>query len=184
MSTRRFFPLAAVGAILLLIALLAYGIASRNPDRTIDNALAKGERKPAPDRELPLLNGSGRRSLADFKRKYVVVNFWASWCDPCRKESPALQRFYEEQRERGVVVLGVDSLDVDSDAHRFIRRYKLTYPQVRDKEGERRQAWGITGFPETFIVDRVGKIAWVSRGPVTEPMLLRAIKQVRREDRR
>src|SRR5215218_8364001 len=104
-------PIAVIGVILALVALLAYGLASNEPDRAIDDAVARGERKMAPELELPRLSGQGVRSLADYRGRVVVLNFWASWCDPCRAESPLLQRWHERISKRDGLVLGVDALD-------------------------------------------------------------------------
>jgi cytochrome c biogenesis protein CcmG/thiol:disulfide interchange protein DsbE len=101
----------------------------------------------------------------------VLVNVWASWCDPCREESPALQRFYEEHRDDGFVVLGIDSRDVSSDAREFVAEYDLTYPQLHDGEGERPDELGMTGFPESFLVDPNGEIALVRPGALDETYL-------------
>jgi cytochrome c biogenesis protein CcmG, thiol:disulfide interchange protein DsbE len=161
-------PIAVLCAVVALLALLAYGLAQNEPDRTVDRAVAFGQREPAPSLELPRLSGGGRASLADFKGKVVVLNFWASWCGPCRDESPLLQRWQRRIEQQDATVLGVDALDVTSDARAFARRYGLTYPMLRDGGGETRGRFGIAGFPETFVVDRQGRIAAVQRGPVTD----------------
>src|SRR5918998_6956515 len=88
-------PIAVLFAVVALLALLAYGLASSDPDRDIDRAVAAGERDEAPELSLPQLDGEGERSLSDYRGKVVVLNFWASWCGPCREESPLLQRWHE-----------------------------------------------------------------------------------------
>ena len=88
----------------------------------------------------------------------MVVNFWASWCIPCKGEAPALQKTYEQYRSQGLVVLGVDAQDFRQDAKRFAKRYGLTYPIVYDGTGSTLGKWGVTGFPETFFVDRSGRL--------------------------
>ena len=97
-------------------------------------------------------------SLADLRGKTVVVNFWASWCIPCKDEAPALQKSYEKYRSQGLVVLGVDAQDFRGDAKRFARRFGVTYPLVYDGHGSTLGKWGVTGFPETFFVDRSGHL--------------------------
>ena len=167
------FLAAAVLGVVALIGLLAYGLASNEPDRGIERALARGERPPAPQLELPQLWGGGRGSLADYRGKVVVLNFWASWCVPCRQESPLLQRWHKRisRSGRGTVV-GVDILDVSGDARDFAREYGLTYPMLRDGDGDSLDDWGVVAYPETFVIDDRGRIAASRRGPV-DPAFLR-----------
>ena len=161
------FSAAAVIGVVALIALLAYGLASNEADRGIERALARGERPAAPRTQLPRLSGGGSGSLADYRGKVVVVNFWASWCEPCREESPLLQRWHERISARGAgTVLGVDILDVTRDARDFAREYRLTYPMLRDGDGDSLGEWGVVAYPETFVIDRRGRIAASRRGPV------------------
>jgi cytochrome c biogenesis protein CcmG, thiol:disulfide interchange protein DsbE len=122
--------------------------------------------EPAPAFELPRLDGEGTVSLASLRGRAVVVNFWASWCNPCKDESPYLERLWREKRGQGLVLVGVNEEDVSKDARRFARRYALTYPVVRDKSGGLRDDYGLRGYPETFVVDRRGKIVERVAGPV------------------
>ena len=161
-------PIAVICAVVALVALLAYGLSESEPDRDVDRAVASGQRNPAPPLELPRLSGLGAETLEDYKGKVVVLNFWASWCEPCRKESPLLQRWHRRMESRQGTVLGVDVQDVTDDARDFIAEYKLTYPMLRDGEGLTRESFAIIGFPETFVLDRRGRIAAVRRGPVDE----------------
>jgi cytochrome c biogenesis protein CcmG/thiol:disulfide interchange protein DsbE len=158
-------PIAVVCALAALLALLVYGLSENEPDRQVEASLRSGVREPAPALVLPRLSGVGAERLEDYRGKVVVLNFWASWCDPCRKESPLLQRWHKRLRGEGTV-LGVDVLDLTDDARRFISEYGLTYPMLRDGEGITRETFAIVGFPETFVVDRRGRIAAVRRGPV------------------
>ena len=120
-------------------------------------------------------------SLDDYRGKVVVLNFWASWCEPCREESPLLDRWHRRIEPRGGTVLGVDALDVTSDARDFIHRYGLSYPMLRDGNGDTREPFGIVGFPETFVIDRRGRIAAVRRGPVDEAFMRRHVGRLLRE---
>jgi cytochrome c biogenesis protein CcmG, thiol:disulfide interchange protein DsbE len=88
----------------------------------------------------------------------VVLNFWASWCVPCKSEAPRLEAAWRRWRGRGVVVVGVDAQDFSGDARRFIRRHSLTYPNVHDGPGNVLPDYGVTGFPETYFVDRRGRL--------------------------
>ena len=161
-------PLAVIGVLAALVLLLAYGLASNEPDRSIENAAQRGEPEPAPELELPRLSGAGTGTLADYRGQVVVLNFWASWCDPCRKESPLLQRWHRRMSGNGGTILGVDVQDVSSDAREFSREYGLTYPMLRDGSGDTREPFGILGYPETFVIDRSGRIVAVRRGPVDD----------------
>jgi cytochrome c biogenesis protein CcmG/thiol:disulfide interchange protein DsbE len=120
-------------------------------------------------------------SLDDYRGQVVVLNFWASWCEPCREESPLLQRWHERLEERGATVLGVDSLDEVGHARAFVDQYRLTYPMLRDGDGSSREPFGILGFPETFVIDREGRIAAVQRGPVTDEFMRERVAPLLRE---
>ena len=174
-------PIAVVLGVAALIGLLAYGLSSNEPDRGIEDALARGERKPAPRLELPRLSGPGTGSLAGYRGQVVVLNYWASWCEPCRVESPLLERWQRRMSPRGGTVLGVDVLDVSSDAREFIREYRLTYPMLRDRDGDTLKDFGVVAYPETFVIDRRGRIAAIRRGPVDEEFLRETIPRLLRE---
>ena len=162
---------AVICTILALVGLLVYGLAESEPDRGIDDALARGEREPAPSLELPGLDGDGRRELADYRGQVVVLNFWASWCKPCREESPLLEKWHARVSARGGTVLGVDALDVTGDARDFIGEYDLSYPMLKDRDGEAMSSYGVAQLPETFVIDRSGRIAAIRRGPVDEEFM-------------
>jgi cytochrome c biogenesis protein CcmG/thiol:disulfide interchange protein DsbE len=174
-------PIAVILGVAALVALLAYGLSANEPDRGIEQAISKGERKPAPGFDLPRLSGPGRGSLAQQRGKVVVLNFWASWCVPCRKESPLLERWHRRISSQGGTVLGVDILDVSSDARAFVREYKLSYPMLRDKAGDTLDGYGVIAYPETFVIDRNGRIAASRRGPVDERFLSRQVTPLLRE---
>lgn len=161
MSVRAFFAFLAV---LAVVGLLGFGLLSKG-----EATIAVGE--PAPDRELPLLGGPGQASIADYRGRWVLVNLWASWCDPCRQEAPELEGFWRRFRERGVTVLGIDVQDNSEDALAFVREHRLTYPQLRSVGDERGDAFGSTGVPENFLVDPRGRLALIWRGPVDERFL-------------
>lgn len=108
---------------------------------------------------LPRLDRPGKLELTSLRGKVVVLNFWASWCIPCKQEAPALERIWREFRPKGVVVLGVDSEDFSGDAKDFMRRYGITYPVVRENGRDLYGPYGVTGVPETRIIDRQGKYA-------------------------
>jgi cytochrome c biogenesis protein CcmG/thiol:disulfide interchange protein DsbE len=108
----------------------------------------------------------------------VLVNFWASWCEPCRTEAPALERLHRAHPDR-FTVLGINLDDNTADATEFVEKYGLTYPQLRDGDGRgRRDAYGMTGFPESFLIDPEGDVAVIRRGPVDEAYLAEFIEPV------
>jgi cytochrome c biogenesis protein CcmG, thiol:disulfide interchange protein DsbE len=161
-STRTFVVFIAV---LAVIGLLGYGLLNKSA-----KALEPGE--TVPPTALPKLDGQGTGSVADYRGRWVLVNVWASWCVPCRDESPALERFYRAHRGQRFTILGVDSNDLSDDALSFVRRYGVTYPQLRDGNGDFSQGeLGTTGVPESFLVGPDGKLALHRLGPVTPAYL-------------
>ena len=148
---------AAVGLVVLLFGLLVWKLVT-NEGGDLAKAANQGKRPTGPTFSLERLDQAGKLSLADLRGKAVAVNFWASWCDPCKDESPYLERVWLRYRAKGLVVLGVDANDFRSDARGFIRRYGLTYPVVYDGPGKTLKHYGVTGFPETFVLDRDGRV--------------------------
>jgi cytochrome c biogenesis protein CcmG/thiol:disulfide interchange protein DsbE len=126
---------------------------------------------------LPRLDKPGKLELASLRGKVVVLNFWASWCVPCKQEAPALERVWREYRSQGVVVLGVDSEDFSGDARSFMRKYGITYPVVREGGRDLYGPYGVTGVPETRVIDRRGKYAGTQfYGATTAADLRRSIR--------
>ncbi|MFQ5859393.1 MAG: TlpA family protein disulfide reductase [Anaerolineae bacterium] len=114
--------------------------------------------QPAPDFTLELYAG-GELTLSELRGKVVVINFWASWCDPCRDEAPDLERIWREYKDRGVVFIGVDYVDVETDARDYLAEFDVTYPNGYDNAQRISRAYRIRGVPETFFVDKNGNIA-------------------------
>jgi cytochrome c biogenesis protein CcmG/thiol:disulfide interchange protein DsbE len=173
---RRQITIATIcGVVIAAIAtLLIVGLINRNVNNSIDSAIAKGDRVPAPGFTLPVLTStaglpaSGQNlSLSDLRGHPVVLNIWASWCVPCTDEAPILQSIWDRYRSKGVYVLGVDVKDLTGDALGFHKEYGLTFPTVRDGEGNIEGPYGTTGVPESFIIDRNGNIAAALRGPLS-----------------
>lgn len=154
----------SVLAVLALVALLVFGLLSKG-----SSGLAVGEVAPASP--LPRLDGSGNGSLADYRGRWVLVNFWASWCVPCREEAPALEEFQRRHGSARFTVLGIDSRDLSGDGRAFVRRFGLTYPQLRDGDGATAHDFGTTGVPENYLVDPQGKVRLLFRGPVSAAYL-------------
>jgi cytochrome c biogenesis protein CcmG, thiol:disulfide interchange protein DsbE len=161
-------PLAVGLVVIALVALLVYGVNSSGPSRTLDSQLARGEQPAAPSLALTSLRNGKPVSLKDYRGRVVLLNVWASWCTPCREESPLLQRWQQRMQPRGGTVLGIDTLDIKSDALSFINRYKLTYPQLNDRDGTSIKQLGTAQYPESFVVDPRGRITALQRGPVDD----------------
>jgi thiol-disulfide isomerase/thioredoxin len=138
-------------------------------------------RKAAPEIKATTFEGTPYR-LSDRRGKIVVVNFWASWCAPCRAEAPALQQISQDYRDEGVEVLGIDIKDGRPSAKAFLRTFKITYPTVYDQPGRIPLAFWKTvppnALPSTLIVDREGKIAARIIGETKHSSLNRLVSQV------
>jgi cytochrome c biogenesis protein CcmG, thiol:disulfide interchange protein DsbE len=166
---RVYWPVTLAAA--ALVALLTYGVASTGPDTSIDERLAAGERVEAPVRDLPVLGSDATGSLADHAGKVVVLNVWASWCEPCKTEMPLLQRTHEEIESRGGLVLGIDMQDSTERALAFLDEEGIEFESLRDRDREYVRELGVSGYPETFLIDRQGRIAALRRGPVDKAWL-------------
>jgi cytochrome c biogenesis protein CcmG/thiol:disulfide interchange protein DsbE len=147
----------AVATVVALLGLLTWKVAFGDTGGAAAK-LAAGEHPVAPTFTLPRLDKDATLSLDSLRGKAVVVNFWASWCEPCKDEAPMLQAAYERYRDRGLVVVGVDVEDFRSDARAFMRRYGMTYPVVHATNKRLVGSYGVTGYPETFFVDRAGRL--------------------------
>jgi len=175
-------PILASLAGACLIGLLIYGVTAKSASRTLDERVARDERPRAPDaaRALPILGGHGKSSLASLKGKVVVLNFWASWCEPCQAEAPLLERAQGVLTRHDGTVLGVTYLDASPDSQGFVRDYHLTYPNLRDNTGDFAHSYGTDQLPESFVIDRDGHIAAISRGELNQRFLDRAIALAQR----
>lgn len=132
--------------------------------------------EPAPDFTLTLFDG-GEISLSELRGQVVVINFWASWCDPCRDEAPVLERVWRAYRDRGVVFIGVDYVDIESDARKYLEEFDVTYPNGPDNGQRIARAYRIRGVPETFFVDQKGNIAPIIVGGEPQPKKVSPISE-------
>ena len=177
---RRFTlpTLVAVAAVALLV-LLVYGVAKQGSDTSIDASVAKGHWPLAPDatKALPVLGSTGDAKLVDFRGKVVVLNVFASWCDPCKAEAPVLEQAEKRIAGDKATVLGVTYLDNSGDSAAFVRQHGITYPVVRDVSGDFIRAFGSTGVPETFVIDRRGRIVALRRYQVDSEWLDGALQR-------
>ena len=123
----------------------------------------------APAFTLRRLDGPGRVSLASYRGRPIVLNFWASWCNPCKGEAAVLERDWTRYRNDGVVFLGVDFHDLAPDARRFVAAHGLTFTMLADGSGNVTGSYGISQVPETYVLNRRGKIVAHLAGPLTYP---------------
>jgi cytochrome c biogenesis protein CcmG/thiol:disulfide interchange protein DsbE len=166
----------AVGGLVVALAgLLGWRMAAKEEGKALAAAASAGERPLAPDFDLEQLNGDGDLKLSSLRGQVVVLNFWASWCSPCKEEAPVLQSGWEEYRDEGVVFLGVDANDLSGDAREFIAEHGITYPNVHDGEGTTLGRFGIPALPETMFIDRDGRVAAYVAGPVDAESLEQSI---------
>jgi cytochrome c biogenesis protein CcmG, thiol:disulfide interchange protein DsbE len=155
----------AIGLVALLFILLAWSLLS-DEGGGLAAAANRGARPTAPDFTLERLDEDGELQLSSLRGKAVVLNVWASWCIPCKEEAPYLEQLWRSNRDRGLVVVGLDARDFRADAQRFAKRFGLTFPLVYDGPGDELDGYGITGFPETFVVDRAGRVVEAFAGAV------------------
>ncbi len=159
-SARRRRRLLTIVPGALLAGLLAYGLLAPAPESSGPRA--------APEFELPLLTGSGSLSSEDLKGDPVVINFWASWCIPCREEMPAFERMWQKYRDDGIHIVGVNIQDSAAGGREFVEELGITYPVVYDAESSLARELDVVGLPQTFFIDRNYEFAAESRGRVLE----------------
>jgi cytochrome c biogenesis protein CcmG, thiol:disulfide interchange protein DsbE len=166
----------AVALVLALLVLLVWRVT--HPKQSNLPALVRAGKEPAaPVFSLPRLDGQGKVELAALRGKAVVINFWASWCGPCKKESPRLQAAWLHYGPERLVVVGIDTQDFIGDARKFVRKQGLTYPIVHDASGKTYGPYGLSGFPETFFVNRDGKVVGYVKGEVSRRELTENIQR-------
>ncbi len=161
--------LVAFAAVIGVIALFGVGMINRSAQPV--------ERGAAPQFSIPMFSG-GTFSLAEQRGKVVVVNFWASWCVPCRGEAPVLESTWRKYKDRGVVFVGVDYVDTDKEALAFIKEFDITYPNGPDIGTETSHKYRIQGVPETYFVGKDGNLYGNHIGPIDVPTLTAKIEEL------
>ena len=142
--------LGAVALVLALLGLLAWKVVEG------DGTEARMGRA-VPSFDLPTLDGAGRVQVDANRGRPMVINFWASWCGPCRQEAPILEAMWQAYKDR-VDFIGVDIRDFNGDGRDFVEQYGLTFPMAYDGPATTWETWGIQALPETFVVDADGNI--------------------------
>ena len=177
---RLLLPGLVATAAIALIVLLAFGVAHQGTSSSLDAAVARGQRPPAPDATLalPLLGTSRRLRLRDLRGKVVVLNVFASWCDPCKAEAPVLEQAARQLVSHNATVLGVTYLDNSDDSARFVRQQHISYPVMRDVNGNFVRSFGTNAVPETFVIDRRGRVAAIRRFQLDDRWLSQTLPRV------
>ena len=132
---------------------------------------------PAPNFTLQLFEG-GTISLEELRDEIVVINFWAAWCVYCREEAPILERSWQAYKGKGVTFIGVNWMDVESEAQKYLLEFAITYPNGPDLGGKIGRAYGVQGVPETYIVDQEGNLAHTQIGPLDEATLVGVLESL------
>jgi cytochrome c biogenesis protein CcmG, thiol:disulfide interchange protein DsbE len=177
---RLVVPGVVVAAAVALLALLGFGVANQGSSSSIDASVGRGDFPVAPHSNvaLPLLGSSATKSLAALRGKVVVLNVFASWCDPCKSEAPVLEHEQRELARHNATILGVTYLDNSSDSEHFVRQEHITYPVIRDVSGSFVRSFGTTGVPETFVINRQGRIAALRRFQVDSKWLRQTLPSI------
>ncbi len=178
---RRYaLPVLVLGAAVALLALLTFGVANQGSDTSLDSAIAHGRRPTAPDSSLalPVLGSTQKESIASFRGKVVVLNVFASWCEPCKAEAPVLEHAQRMLAGHNATVLGVTYLDNSNDSQSFVRQQHINYPVIRDVDGNLVRSFGSTGVPETFVIDRQGHVAAIRRFQLDDKWLAQTLPKI------
>ncbi len=178
---RRFaLPLVLICVAVALILLLAFGVASQGTSSSIDAMVDRGDypRAPVATMALPLLGTDSTESLHDLRGKVVLVNVFASWCVPCAQEAPVLEQAQHMLAPHGGTVLGITYLDNSSDDETFVHEYHLTYPVLRDVSGSFARAYGTTGVPESFVINRSGRVQALQRYQLTSQWVSQTLPRI------
>ena len=159
----------AYALVIGLLALMGWGIV-----QAATGPVAAGQ---APDFDLTTFQGE-TVALNELRGQVVVINFWASWCPPCREEAAYMERTWRKYRDQGVVFIGVDYADTEKEALAYMAKFDITYPNGPDIGTRIAQVYRIRGVPETFFVDKQGQLRGVHIGPLKPPQLDKKIEEL------
>ncbi len=170
----RWTTLLVWAAVIGLLAILGWGLIKQGAGRPSGKA---------PDFTLTLFEGyeyqgQNELTLSELEGKVVVINFWAEWCIECKVEAEVLESTWRAYKDDGVVFVGVDWVDVETEAHKYLTRYHITYPNGPDLGSRIGQQYGLTGVPETFFIDKSGQVAHFKLGPLDQAELNQKINEL------
>ncbi|MCB0080229.1 MAG: TlpA family protein disulfide reductase [Caldilineaceae bacterium] len=138
--------------------------------------------RPAGDFTMPLydpFNNETEFQLSNYRGQTVVLNFWASWCPPCREEAPVLEAVWRQYQDQDVIFVGVDIWDTERDARAYMREFNITFPNVIDNRGTVAVEYGLTGVPETYFITPDGMISRKVIGAISQAVLEESIAEAR-----
>lgn len=175
----------------MLVVFLAgsgWTVFSRVPDSTISDEYPPSSPRAgfsAPNFTLDLLSG-GQATISELRGKVVVINFWATWCPPCRAEMSAIEKVYRDYKDLGLEVLAINTTNQDNEAEvaPFIQERKLTFPVLLDRTGTISATYNLQGLPSTYFIDATGVIRDVIvGGPMSEALIQSKVKDLLKEER-
>lgn len=176
LSAKALERLVVAGVIIVLLGIIIAGWA-RSDSATGAGAGVVAPGKPAPDFTVPGLEG-GTVTLSNYRGRVVLVNFWATWCPPCRAEMPELETVYRQQRDAGFVILGIDQAENDATVRDFVTGRGFSWTFALDRDGAVSRVYGALGLPTSVLVDRDGRIVHTWSGALTRADLERRLAEL------
>jgi len=168
----------AVAVVTFFLVLLLWTLTHSNGG--VAAAINRGKTPVAPSFALTSLSGSRSINLETYGGRVIVVNFWASWCGPCRAETPALNRLWQHWQSHLVTFVGVDTRDAEGDARSYVRKARISYPVAYDGSEQTARVYGVAALPATFVISPQGRVVARFLGPVSEQQLSAAIARTLR----
>ncbi|CAJ1002901.1 MULTISPECIES: thiol-disulfide oxidoreductase ResA [Bacillales] len=169
-SNRTYIRVAILGVLLAALVFAVYSSFVKDP-----NAVKVG--RDAPNFSLEQLNGPSI-ALSDLRGKGVVLNFWGTWCGPCKQEMPALQKQYEAYKDKGLVIVGVNIGETPVAVEPFLKQFGVTFPILMDRESQITKLYRIDKIPSTFFIDPDGEVKEIFLGPLNEDMIAEKVAKI------